>query len=290
LKQDITFFSEGTPIVGDLYLPENIAEEQKLPAVVLCHGFAGIKEILLPAYAKKFAQNGFAALIFDYRGFGASEGERGRLVPGEQTVDIRNAITFMQTLSEVDGNQIGLWGTSFGGANAMYVAAIDPRVKAISVQLTFASGAKMVKGDLDEAGVKKLESTLKKVRERAVVKNKMLKLGPEQILTDEESKAFFVKIIEQHPELRVKIPVSTLQHIIEHNPQDVIGKVTCPIVIIAAEQDQVCPPEESDKLFELANEPKKLVSLACQHYDAYEGDSFETGSDAAVEWLSTYLK
>ena len=79
MKQEVVFYSENCKIIGDLYLPENAGPDEKYPAVVLCHGFSGIREILLPPYAELFAQNGFAALIFDYRGFGDSEGERGRI-------------------------------------------------------------------------------------------------------------------------------------------------------------------------------------------------------------------
>jgi alpha/beta superfamily hydrolase len=45
--------------------------------VLLCRGFAGIKELLLPAHAERFQKAGVAALTFDYRGFGGSEGEPG---------------------------------------------------------------------------------------------------------------------------------------------------------------------------------------------------------------------
>ena len=287
-KREVSFFSEGARIAGELYAPDGNRENH--PAVVLCHGFAGIKEILLPVYAGRLAEDGFAVLAFDYRGFGESEGERGRLVPVEQMADIRNAITYTQTLEEVDPDRIGLWGTSFGGANALRVAAIDKRVKAVTVQLTFASGNRMVRGDLDSEAIGKLEATLKKALERAVTKNKVLRLNPAQIITDEDSTAFFAKTVEQYPQVRTKIPFTTLQHIMEHNPQDHIPEVDCPILIIAAELDVVCPPSESEILFECANEPKKLILLeGCRHYDAYEGESFEKGASEIVQWFSKYL-
>jgi fermentation-respiration switch protein FrsA (DUF1100 family) len=291
MKKTVKFYSEGQQIAGELYLPDDIQENQKLPAVVLCHGFAGIKELLLPPYAEKFAQNGLAALTFDYRGFGESEGERGRLVPAEQMADIRNALTFAQTLPEIDEERIGLWGTSFGGANAINVAALDKRVKAIAVQLTFANGERMVKGDLEQAELDKLQATLKKTRERAVTKNKVLKLTPNQILTDEESKAFFARVIELYPQLReTKIPFLTLQHNMEHNPEQWLSQVECPILIIAAEKDKVCPPAESDALFNRANEPKKLILLeGCSHYEAYEGNYFKIGAEAVTAWFSSHL-
>jgi alpha-beta hydrolase superfamily lysophospholipase len=287
-RREVSFFSEGAQIAGELYVPADTQEN--MPAVVLCHGFAGIKEILLPPYSGRLAENGFVALTFDYRGFGGSEGERGRLVPVEQMADIRNALTYMQTLKEVDSERIALWGTSFGGANAVSVAAIDKRVKAIAVQLTFASGERMVKDDLDTAQIDKLEATLRKAQVRAVTKNKFLRLSPDQIITDEDSATFFVKIVERYPQARTKIPLATLQHIMEHNAEDHISEVSCPVLIIAAEHDIVCPPGESKVLFDRANEPKRFVLLkGCRHYDAYEGESFEKGSSEIVRWFSEHL-
>jgi fermentation-respiration switch protein FrsA (DUF1100 family) len=289
-KKKVSFFSEGIPVVGELYLPTE--DSRKVPAVVLCHGFAGVKEILLPPYAERLASKGFAALAFDYRGFGESGGERGRLVPLEQMADIRNAITYLQTLDKVDPERIALWGSSFGGANAIRVAALDKRVKTVIAQLTFASGERMVKGKMDEDSLAKLDETLKKVQERAVTQNKVLRLSPDRIITDEDSKAFFAKMVAQYSHLNidVKIPFLALAHIMEHNPQDCIAEIGCPILIISAERDIVCPPQESKILFERARDPKKLVMLqGCRHYDAYEGEPFEKGAAEIVQWLSTHL-
>ena len=61
----------------------------KHPLIILCHGFCGIRNVLLPCFANAFTEAGFATITFDYRGFGESDGERGRLVPAMQTEDIR---------------------------------------------------------------------------------------------------------------------------------------------------------------------------------------------------------
>jgi cephalosporin-C deacetylase-like acetyl esterase len=82
-------------------------------------------------------------------------------VPQEQVADIRNAITFVQTLKEADEEKIGLWGTSFGGANCIYAASVDERVKALAVQLTFASGKRMITGELEEEERNKLRDITK---------------------------------------------------------------------------------------------------------------------------------
>src|SRR3984957_15394546 len=139
-KRVVKFFSEGVRMEGDLFLPDSLKADERRPGIVLCHGFTGIRSVILGDYAKVFVEAGFVALTFDYRGFGGSEGTKWRLIPMEQIDDIRNAISFFETLPEVDPDRIGLWGTSFGGANAPYAATVDTRIKAVVGQVGFGAG------------------------------------------------------------------------------------------------------------------------------------------------------
>ena len=68
----------------------------KHPLIILCHGFCGIRNVLLPCFANAFTEAGFATITFDYRGFGESDGERGRLVPAMQTEDIISVINWAE--------------------------------------------------------------------------------------------------------------------------------------------------------------------------------------------------
>jgi uncharacterized protein len=136
-KRTVKFYSESVRLEGDLYLPSDLKAGERRPGIVLCHGFTGLRELILGDYAKVFVDAGFVAFTFDYRGFGGSEGEKWRLIPLEQIDDIRNAISFFEAQPQVDPERIGLWGTSFGGANAPYTAAVDSRVKAVVGQVGF---------------------------------------------------------------------------------------------------------------------------------------------------------
>lgn len=287
MPADVSFFSEGARIAAHLYRPEGATGP--CPAIVLCHGFAGFKEMLLPPYAERFARAGYVALTFDYRGFGASEGEPGRLVPAEQIVDIRNALRYVRSLEDVDAERLGLWGTSFGGANAVHAAALEPRVRAVVVQLTFASGRRIIKGGLTPEQAQRLDSTLASVIERTVVRNKVMRVAPDQILSDEESKAFFARNLAAFPQLQTKIPFSTIAHVLEHNAEEVLDRVRCPLLVIGAKHDGVCPPSESEILFARAHEPKQLVMLDCRHFDAYEGEALEQASGAAAAWFRRHV-
>ncbi|HWJ03539.1 MAG TPA: alpha/beta fold hydrolase, partial [Verrucomicrobiae bacterium] len=128
-SQKIYFYSEGMKIEGLLF---GHSDDIPKPAIMICQGFGGLKETTAAPTAEFLAEKGYVTLCIDYRYFGASEGEpRGRLIPMCQIEDIRNAITFLQQQPGVDPEKIGLYGSSYGGSNVIYTAAIDKRVKCI---------------------------------------------------------------------------------------------------------------------------------------------------------------
>ena len=113
--EEITFYSEGVACKGDLFVPDGCDDGNPRPAIVVGHGFSGVKEVL-QFHGQYFCDAGYVTLTIDYRTFGRSEGEpRGRLFPQWQVEDYKNAITWLQQRDDVMADQIGIWGTSFGG-------------------------------------------------------------------------------------------------------------------------------------------------------------------------------
>ena len=71
-------------------------------------------------------------MMFDYRTLGASEGHtRQHIHPWRQIEDYRNAISFAETLPEIDSDRIAVWGISYSGGHVLILGALDPRVKGI---------------------------------------------------------------------------------------------------------------------------------------------------------------
>ncbi|MDH5633287.1 MAG: alpha/beta fold hydrolase [Gammaproteobacteria bacterium] len=287
-RKPVEFTSADETIVGELYLPDG--EVTNAPAIVLCHGFAGVKELLLPAFAEYFASAGFVALAFDYRGFGGSGGEPGRLVPALQVEDIRNAVSFVSGLDEVDAGRIGLWGTSFGGANAIVTAAEDDRVKALSVQLTFADGERVITSAMSEEEKAKFLAMIEKMEQKKQATGKEMMVPIVKVLSDEQSRAFYDEYAGQFDALNIKIPFLTVAETLKLKPINALPDVKVPILVVAATDDSVNPVSESHALFEAANEPKELLELAgATHYEVYKGKPFEQVAARQVEWFRTYL-
>ncbi|KAF4635286.1 hypothetical protein G7Y89_g2802 [Cudoniella acicularis] len=114
---------------GWLYAPTTTTPENSLlPCLVMVHGFSTAKEMGLDRYAEAFvAELKLAVLVYDNRGFGASDTVPGQphqeIIPMDQISDFQDAITYAQSLLEVDGGRIGIWGTSYNGGHALIVAA-----------------------------------------------------------------------------------------------------------------------------------------------------------------------
>lgn len=142
-RKDIEFQNTiGVTLRGWLYTPTDTSNDP-LPCLVMEHGFSAVKEMGLDAFAEVFiAQLRLAVLIYDNRGFGASDTApnqpRLEIIPSDQISDFQDAITYAQSLPEVDPRKVGIWGSSYAGGNALVVAATDKRVKAVISQVSAA--------------------------------------------------------------------------------------------------------------------------------------------------------
>ena len=102
VRQNVEFDAEGVTLRGWLYVPDGAGAPA--PTVVMAHGLSAVKEMYLDRFAEVFADAGLAALVFDNRNFGESDGEpRQEIDPWAQVRDYRHAITYAATRPKVDG-------------------------------------------------------------------------------------------------------------------------------------------------------------------------------------------
>lgn len=126
VKKNVFLEVEGITISGQLYLP---AGKTPHPTVCVCHGIpAHIPtpgDSGYPLLAERICREGFAVLIFNFRGTGASGGNLDIL---GWTRDLKAVIDYLCTLPEVDKSRLSLLGFSGGAAVSIYVAAEDSRI------------------------------------------------------------------------------------------------------------------------------------------------------------------
>lgn len=137
-----SFACQQTTCDAEMWLPATPAGAPKPAVIIMAHGFGGLKDWGLKPYAERFVKAGFAVVRFDYRGFGKSGGQPRRVVDGKAHVqDWLSAIDAMAKRPDVDGQRLGIWGTSYSGGQVLVAGAERAGVvKAVSAQVPFVNG------------------------------------------------------------------------------------------------------------------------------------------------------
>ena len=121
IREDVDFYSSGTRCSAWLYLPTG---DRKCSVIVMAHGLGGVREMRLNTYAERFSAAGYACFLFDYRYYGASDGQkRQRINVKEQLADWAGAISFVKKCDKVDGSKVLLFGSSFSGGHVITLSS-----------------------------------------------------------------------------------------------------------------------------------------------------------------------
>ncbi|HDH26474.1 MAG TPA: alpha/beta hydrolase [Actinobacteria bacterium] len=288
-EHNVDFYSWGTRCSAVIRLPGGTPPTAGWPAIVMAHGFRGIKEWLLPPTAQALADAGFAVLTFDYRGFGTTDGERGLLVPERQVEDIRNALTFLSAVEVVDPERLGLWGTSFGCGTVIEATARDSRVKAVVGQIGFGSAPRM----LERFPPERRTAFVKMLAEDAVRRVRTgdgATIDPAVLLNSPESDTVFADAEKRWPHIAVQIPLNAVERIFEYEPERFVAAVAPrPLLLIGATHDHTVPHSEIVHLYRQAREPKELLTIDVGHYEVYSGPGADKARARTVGWFRSYL-
>ncbi len=273
-ETEVTFFSEGVRLSGLLRSPDEPAGTAA-PAIVQGPGWLGLKDakLYLP-YHQALTSAGYHVLIFDYRGFGASGGDRGMLLPQHQLEDLINAVTYLQTRPDVDSDNIGAFGSGgTGGGNAVLLAAADRRVGVAVSQVPVADGEDWLHRMRREYEWHEFLDRLEVDRRRRVLtgEGEMVHPREEIMVPTPERRATNVKS-DVDDRIGSAVPLRCAEAIMAYKPIDVVHKVApSALMIIGVADDAVTPTDHAEKLYEQARPPKKLIMQRhTTHYAAYK--------------------
>ena len=283
--------SEGVRLHAELFSLKTLAGKP-LPTIIMAHGWGGTAANFRRD-AIDFANAGYLVITFDYRGWGESDSRliltgpspvkpapgqnqkftaevtevREVVDPLEQTTDWFNVIAWAMGEPMVDKERIGLRGSSYSGGHVFYVAARDPRVKAIVSQVG-AFDSRFVGSDKAQ-----LEQTYNEATKRA-----RGELG--------------------YPPPRARVVGNLIgapirDKLLQYAPIEEAGKVKdCAALFIVAEKEELFDNKDHAKLAydRMPGTKKKYVVIPnITHYGVYTQERPQA-IKLAIEWFDQYLK
>jgi pimeloyl-ACP methyl ester carboxylesterase len=285
-EEAVTIPSAGLRLAGTVRVPNGVRGGDRRAAFMVLHGFGsnhGSSNVLQPS--KVLGDLGYITLGFDMRGCGASEGERGNLICLEQVEDTRSALTFLAKHPAVDPARIGVIGSSFGGAVAVYTGGVDERVAAVVSNGGWGNGERKFRGQhpTPEAW-KKFTDMLEKGRGYRARFGKPLMVPR-------------YDIVPIPPHLRNNLAKNSLQEFTYETAQsmfdfradDVVGKIAPrPLLLLHSANDSVTPTEQSIEMFKRAGQPGELHLISDADHFMF-GESNTRVWDLLRGWLADYF-
>ncbi|KFY86915.1 hypothetical protein V500_07307 [Pseudogymnoascus sp. VKM F-4518 (FW-2643)] len=269
---------------------------KKQPCIIMTHGLAGRKEQLLPDFAERFLEAGYAVLLYDNRNWGESDGKpRNELDPFQQARDYFQAFDYAASLPEVDETMIVYWGTSMSGGTALFAASIDKRIRGVIAQVPFASD------DFLEEQRKQilplLFSNQQNVREGAA--SVMINATPDSL---EEATQGLSCAALPHPDVFVfldelkrrdiipfekNVTLQSMLHVFNFDAKSFIHRIApTPLLMVVADNDITVPTSLQLQAFQRALEPKKLAVIRdAGHFEVYMGRKFEENITIQIKFL-----
>ena len=291
-REDVWFNSGSDRISAWLYRP---AGDGDTPLLVMAHGLGAVRTMRLDAYAERFAEAGYACLVFDYRNFGDSEGQPRQLLDiGMQLADWAAAVAYARTLEGVDRDRIGLWGTSFGGGHAIATAARVPGIRAAVAQCPFTDGIASLRAINPLTVARITARALRDVVSSVAGKPPVMiatagRPGEVALMTAPDAYEGYLSLVPSGAQLRNEVCARIGLRVATYRPGRLAPKIACPILFCVCETDSVAPAGPT--LRYAAKAPRAEVRTYTEgHFAIYVADAFERVIADQLAFLDKHLK
>ncbi|KQG93678.1 alpha/beta hydrolase [Acinetobacter baumannii] len=278
-------------IAADFYIPKT---NNKSAVIIMAHGFAGLRQFKLIQYAQRFAQAGYAVILFDYRYWGGSTGKPREMISiNSQLEDWKTMIQYASMCKFIDNRRIVLWGTSLSGGYALSLASELKNIQAIMVQIPYVDGAETAK----LYPLQRYPQALK-LSSQDYMGSKM-GLNPKRLPVVDQYKLCFMPTADSYygylsivnPDYywSGEVPARVFFNLMRYRPIQLVRQINIPVLFIAAQHDSLIPIESSR---EAATNIAPFVSYHewdMKHFDIYHGSWFEKAVTTQLEFLHQHI-
>ena len=242
--------SDGLTLWGQIHRP---AGEQTVPGLLICHGLpAGPPDPADRGYAEladRLAEVGFATLIFNLRGAGASEGD---FEIAGWLRDARRALDYLAQRPFGDPARIGLIGFSAGALIGCQLASEDPRIAAFAS----CAGPTEIRRLADPSGA---AAFVDQARAIGIIRRA----------------DFPASIEEWAAQFRTIRPIDVIDRIAPR-----------PVLLLHGARDDVVPVADAQALYDRAGDPREIVILPeAGHRLRVEPSAVEV----VIDWLKRVM-
>ena len=239
---------------GTLKFPDT-AEPTTFPLVIVLHKFGDNSDHeLITNLANFIYPYGYATLRFDFHGHGRSDGEMAEVHITQKIDDVISAISFAESLDNIDSGTTTLIGHGMGADVAILTATRDERIACLVL-----------------------------LAPRSDLAEHMRMFGKED-LDDLDKKGFCM-----HYRFG-RISKHFITHLKQYDMKEEISKVTCPLLLLHGRNDFAVRWESSRELYFAANEPKRMEII--DDADHWFRDSIhrEQVFELTIQWINRHIK
>jgi pimeloyl-ACP methyl ester carboxylesterase len=262
----------------------------------MAHGFGGTRDAGLRPFAERISAAGVDVVAFDFRGFGASDGEpRQSISIKRQIQDYHAAVDAAKSLPDVDPARVAIWGTSLSGGHVFHVAADRTDVAAVIAMTPLTSGMAASRASAGSRGVKTAVqwTALGVVSRINLARGKDVKLMPLVSLPGESGALALDGAYESYtsmagPTWRNEVDVAVGFELGAVRTTSAAKQLKSRLLVQIADFDRYVPAESVVKTAVLGR--AEVHHYPCDHFDVWPGhDWFDKAATDQVAFLSRAL-
>ena len=293
--KEVNFESKNQNLVGNLYLPDDYQEGDKLPGVVVTGAWTTVKEQMPATYAEELADRGYAVMAFDFRNWGESGGNERQLEnPINKTQDIIAAANYLTTRPEVDSKRIAGLGICASAGYMADAALASEDIKAIALVAPWLHNQEIVNEVYGgEESVQSLIDTSQKAQAKYETTGE-LSLVPAASMTDENAVMYQAPYYTEAdrgaiPEYINEFNLASWSGWLTYDAISTADRLDKPVMIVHSEAAAI--PQGAQEFYSrLSGEKEELWLDDVTQFDFYDSpEAVTTASDAVAKYFEQIL-